>query len=160
MCALQALNILLETDINSFHLYNVNLECASKLLEIGSRVDGVDEDGRSLIHVAAEQNAHEFARNLLANTHKSPSSFAFSVFMVDMEGNTPLHSAAYTGSLEVGRLLLNFADNNGKDLLERRNNLGRTALHLASFYAHPVFSEFLISKVACSNERKETKLTK
>jgi ankyrin repeat protein len=114
-------------------------------------VDGTDEDGRTLLHVAVLHNLVSFVRALLSPSLSSPSSPSVSSFSPDLRdayGNTALHTAASVGALEVAVILVQSADRRKvTDFLEMKNALGRSALHVASFYGHLPFVEFLISKV-------------
>lgn len=140
-----------------------DMNCAMKLMELGCEVDALDEEGRTLLHLAALHNCPGFARSLLARPSSAEDYFAFSPFLLDPAGNTPLHTAASAGALEVARLLLQYvkgetlATTEGKRengvhekclaLLRTKNVLGRTALHIASSCGYDDVTEYLISEV-------------
>ena len=113
-------------------------------MELGCSVEGTDEDGRTLLHVASQHNALSFVNTLLSKSSQ------FFIGLRDAEDNTALHTAASVGALEVAQALVNRAEKDGEDrkaFLERKNFLGRTALHLAAFYGHFNVAEFLLAKV-------------
>ena len=108
-------------------------------------MEGTDEDGRTLLHVAAQHNAISFANTLLDAPHR----YAFPRFtptLRDAEENTILHTAASAGAYEIVQAVVGRMAGD-KSFLELKNTLGRTALHLAAFYGHVAIAEFLIAKV-------------
>ena len=91
-----------------------------RLIEVrGVPVDGVDERGRTALHVAAYEGKAEAARVLLA--------LGASVHVADHRGRTALHLAAFADRRPLIRLLrAHGALGNAKD------GLGRTPLRLAA----------------------------
>lgn len=122
-------------------------------MELGCSVEGTDEDGRTVPHVAAFHNAPSVLLTLISPT-SLPSTTHFLPFSPshrDTEDNTPLHTAACSGALECAQVLVKRVQEDKEerveDYLELKNYMGRTALHVAAFYSHTPIVEFLLSMV-------------
>ena len=88
------------------------------LLEHGADINARVEDGRTPLHVAAENGRVEVVRVL----HEHGANIGAE----DDEGRTPLHLAANYGDVETVHVLLEYGANIGA-----KSNQGRTPLHLA-----------------------------
>lgn len=84
-------------------------------------IDGVDEDGRSLLHNAAASGNIELVQRLVEK------GFGPSVNTADEEGWTPLISAVSAGHEQVLQLLLSLGAN-----ANAKTSTGLTALHYAA----------------------------
>ncbi|XP_028556267.1 26S proteasome non-ATPase regulatory subunit 10 isoform X3 [Dendrobium catenatum] len=108
----------------------------------------INEDGRSLLHVAASAGRIEVVSFLAA---VSPASGI--VNSTDEDGWAPLHSAASCGNGEIVNILLENADVN------LTNNGGRTALHYTASKGWIKIAETLISHGAKINKKDEVGCT-
>ncbi|KAF4396349.1 hypothetical protein G4B88_019149 [Cannabis sativa] len=106
-----------------------------------------NEDGRSLLHIAASSSQVEVVKILSA-----VDEAASVVNSADEEGWAPLHSAASIGNSEIVDILLR-ADINLK------NDGGRTALHYAASKGWLKIAEILISHRAKINLKDKASST-
>ncbi|XP_038693510.1 26S proteasome non-ATPase regulatory subunit 10-like isoform X2 [Tripterygium wilfordii] len=104
-----------------------------------------NEDGRSLLHVAASSGHPEVVK-LLADIEESKSV----VNCGDEEGWITLHSAVSFGNVEIVEALLS----KGADV-NLRNNGGRVALHYAAGKGWLKIAELLIAHGAKINSKDE-----
>ena len=101
-----------------------DLELLQYLIENGSDGFSKTKDGRSCLHIAAEQGDLNICRMLLKN-------YNFVIHETDDAGLTVLHSAALGGDLA----LLQYLIENGSDVFSKTKN-GRSCLHLAAEKGH------------------------
>lgn len=80
------------------------------------------EDGKTLLHIAAEKGNERIIFELAGN---EPGFEAF-VDAVDKRGNTPLHTAATKCKASAARFLMSLGA-----VLEAQNETGSSPLHLA-----------------------------
>ena len=143
---------------------NGHSEMASMLLRAGTTLNSAN-DGSTPLHLAArfgipeliipliQAGADRDAQSHVGSTplhhaarHKHPKVVDLlldcgAVFKADSEGWTPLHNAAFAGSLEIINRLLN----GGADLYARHSR-GWTPLHLAATHDSPNIIAFLIDQ--------------
>jgi ankyrin repeat protein len=129
-----------ETDQRMLHDAFGDIEWVRLLLANGADTEEKDEDGNTLLHLAARDPNREIAGLLLAH-HAD----------VNARNNrrvTPLSYAAARGHTDLTALLLaNGADVNAQD------NGGDTALHAAALHGHKGVAELLIAHGANVNAR-------
>ncbi|KAL8532443.1 hypothetical protein ACS0TY_008879 [Phlomoides rotata] len=99
----------------------------------------LNEDGRSLLHVAVSSSQTEVVELLSA-------ACPLVVNGCDEEGWGPLHSAASSGNFKIVEILIN----RGADV-NMKNCGGRTALHYAASKGHMEIAEILVSYCAKLN---------
>ncbi|CAM6114169.1 unnamed protein product [Calypogeia fissa] len=109
-----------------------------------------NEDGRSLLHVAAAAGHVQVVKMLSDGV----DTLASGINAGDEEGWTPLHSAVSTGNPSVTEALLR----SGADV-EIANAGGRTALHYAASKGHSDIARLLISRGAKINKKDKTGCT-
>ncbi|KAL0777468.1 hypothetical protein CaCOL14_006986 [Colletotrichum acutatum] len=96
-----------------------------KLLKAGAKLDYRHEDGLTALHVSVQDERR--IHNAVCICAKMPSS----VFVVDNEGNTPLHTATLANNVYAMLLLFGHnADVNSK------GQSGETSLHIACKMGH------------------------
>jgi len=117
------------------------------LIDEGIDVNARDEDGRTLLHVAADCSQKEVVKLLLdkgadvnAETHSRWS----------VSGLTPLHEAAGGGDHAVAELLID-----GGAQVDARDSAGRTALHVAVVNRRYEAAKLLVHRGADVNLRDE-----
>ena len=109
------------------------------LLSLGMSPDACDEEGNTVLHVAALQGSASLAAVLLRR--------GVSLSRENRRGESPLHGAVLSGSEELVRLLIDGgADVNCKD------NRGKTPLHLASAASSRELMLLLLARGADSRE--------
>ncbi|GAB4829074.1 hypothetical protein Ancab_018736 [Ancistrocladus abbreviatus] len=108
-----------------------------------------NEDGRSLIHVAAS-SCHPQAVKILAEADSS----GIMINSKDEEGWAPLHSAASIGNVNIVETLLGKAAN-----VNVKNDGGRTPLHYAASKGWLKIAELLLSHSAEVNAQDKVGCT-
>lgn len=132
-------------------------------LEYGARNDPHPEFGHTALHAAIIAQSYDCARTILETAAPSDADHMISN-LADPTGQTPLHIAAYLGSLLLVELLLSHGgriasidmegqtplhlcassgdrgclammlDHGGDDIIDMQDNAGNTPLHHASFH--------------------------
>ena len=110
-----------------------NLELFQYLIENGSDVFSKTKNGRSCLHIAAEEGHLKICRMLLTN-------YNFAVHARDNEGFAVLHSAALGGDLELFQYLIK----NGSDVFSKTKK-GRSCLHIAAEEGHLKICRMLLT---------------
>ncbi|MFZ0566191.1 MAG: ankyrin repeat domain-containing protein [Chlamydiales bacterium] len=91
-------------------------------------LDDKDENGRTALHVAAEQGNLQIVRNWwLRFTHLEDEELTACMNPRDNDGNTPLHLAVKAGREEMAKELAFYWG-----LENAQNNKGETPLHIAT----------------------------
>ena len=121
--------------------------CMKILKSKGANVLGVDNRGRSSLHLAVAANQVS-STNWILEFH--PGSLEVS----DTEGSTPLHIAAENNYCDLAQILI-AADTS----LEAKNCLGRTPLHCATIKGHLNTCTLLLRKSAFANALDIYRLT-
>ena len=101
-----------------------DLELFQYLIQNGSDVYSKTKNGRSCLHIAAEEGHLRICRVLLEN-------YNFDVHERDDDGLAVLHNAALGGDLELFQYLIQ----NGSDVYSKTKD-GRSSLHLAAEKGH------------------------
>ncbi|CAF0808639.1 unnamed protein product [Didymodactylos carnosus] len=106
-------------------------------------VEQSTEKLENALHDAAKRGNIEFLQQALANKA--------SVIGLDKAGNTPLHWGAYGGYVECLKLLLPLS----ASIINQRNNVGDTPLHLACWKNHAPIVQMLLDSRADKNIRNQ-----
>ncbi|XP_059474055.1 uncharacterized protein LOC132195835 [Neocloeon triangulifer] len=107
------------------------------------KVNERDENGNSLLTLAASFSSAEMCRFLVEN--------GADLSVVDKFGDDSLHLACFSGKLDTIKYLLGL---NGFSV-EKKGWKGRTALHWAAAKGHIAVAEFLLSQGADVNTRDD-----
>lgn len=128
-------------------------ECLQKLHALGVNIDGLNEKGESVLHLAAKKGVSDTIEKLLAK--------GFEINAQDKEGNTPLHAAIAHGAEDFVQKLLDKGAN-----VHIANNQGDTPLHLAASrifmdqdFTEWTFIPMLLGKSADPNVQNKLGLT-
>jgi len=118
--------------------------------EHGNDVKAVDQDGNTLLHLAAGKE------NIDVAVVKFIVSRGIDVNVKRVGyGDTPLYDAAFKGNVEIAKFLVSRGAN-----VNARNNAGETPLHRAALMANTVeVIKFLISKGANANTKNNNGTT-
>eukprot|EP01028_Stygiella_incarcerata_P006903 TRINITY_DN2808_c0_g1_i5.p1 TRINITY_DN2808_c0_g1~~TRINITY_DN2808_c0_g1_i5.p1 ORF type:complete len:1126 (+),score=248.76 TRINITY_DN2808_c0_g1_i5:182-3559(+) len=109
-------------------------EIAAYLLKNGTNVEHVNKKGKTLLHVACEQNMPPLVEWLLDH--------GLLPEMTDVDGNTPMILAAATGNLQ----LVEQFESISADQWTTQNHSGSTAAHEAAKRNHANILAFLVKK--------------
>ncbi|CAL4060386.1 unnamed protein product, partial [Meganyctiphanes norvegica] len=100
------------------------VEISHLLLEAGSKIDNMNEDSETALHIAAENGRSKVVRELVNRNR-------FLVSDENEDSNTALHLASLEGHVEVIKILLEFGAN-----VEARNTALWTPLDCAASKGH------------------------
>jgi hypothetical protein len=96
-------------------------------LKNGQNINDNVMDGNTMLILGAMQNNIEEVK--FALKHKA------NIYLTNNEGDTALHWAVSTGNVDMVKLILDSAtDKKLSDYINKKDKLGRTALHFASMY--------------------------
>ena len=139
------------------------------LSELSSNLLAADIDGNTPLHVAAREGRLDIVKQLIEqyaapldcwnNNHQLPIHLALerkhenivNIFLLHIDGNTPLHIATIHGEPEGLRLLIQQSGN--PHCLNSKN---QTPLHLAAGKGNEMIVKMLISEFNCSPAVKDT----
>ena len=117
-----------------------DFEKVKVLVEDGADVDGRDDKGLTLLHLAALNGELEICKCLIAN--------GADVGGINNDGFIPLHSAAHGGQLEVCKYLVSKGAK-----VEEKSTIGSTPLHLAAYGGQLEVCRYLVFKGADVNNK-------
>lgn len=119
-------------------------EILDLLEQRGVNLDGINDEGMTLLHTAAVYGAHKFVPRLL--------KIGITVDAQDSGGRTPLHYAAYFATTSVTEALLKAGAS-----ISARDNEGATPLHyfeLESLDTQVAFKDFSVDKALFTHKDK------
>jgi ankyrin repeat protein len=133
-------------------LYKRHLPIVRLLIEHGADVNSQDDEGSSLLHIAAQIGDHEAASLLLS--HGADVKATDSANAQDENRSTALHISSNNGDIDLVRLLL---DNEAE--VNHRDKHGSTPLHLASAKGKHSVVKLLVERGAGVNALDNTNST-
>ena len=125
-----------------------HVEAFTALLSRNSAIDETDEDGKTVVHLAAERNHLNVLKVRLDCAGTCVTSFlylqeimknkdGFKLFKsTDTNYNTPLHLAASKGNIEAVELFLQASH---RIKVNAKNELNKTPMHLAASKGHVLY---------------------
>eukprot|EP00946_MAST-07B_sp_MAST-7B-sp1_P002857 g2857.t1 len=130
-----------------------HMECVQKLVECNADVDHRDNDGCSVVQIAAAANQLEVVQFLaqecdcdVENVDNSGCNILHDICareadsnIIDNSGNTALHHACFHGNTDIAALICE-----GDTDLTIRDEDGDTALHAASVSGHAELTKILL----------------
>jgi len=117
--------------LTSLHLaaFNGNLYAIRKMNSLGSKYTLTTKTGLTAIHLAAQGNQPISIVYFKEIQENSVFATKIDLFGIDKEGNSALHWACKFGTISAASYLVKYFPHN---LINKKNNKGQTALHLAT----------------------------